>query len=565
MATPSIEMYPESRMANLLLSQRPTDGTADLTFSRASKATEINSDGYIAEVVANMPRFEYGDGVTCPSLLLEPASTNLITYPVTFPNTYWTKSGSSIEGDASTGVEEVTNGSFESGLNGSLIGGDETSAWTLNTSSPISGSQDGKLVVSVAGTNNSRPLVDGWSGISITDDTLYLIQFDYKVNSGTCVLNQINVGGGLLTVNVTLTGSGTFSRYFVSTAVSASFGSLYFNGTNTFDVQIDSVSIKDAIGFASPHVDYPTGAFKLVESATTSAHFINTPSEVSINGTATSSVYAKKGERSAIKLSTNGIISSGSYANFDLLNGVVSASANCTATIVLIGEYYKCTFTYPSNGGSAPQVYLVLLTDETDATFQSYLGDGTSGVYIFGAQLEQQSSATSFIYDGTEGSATIRYQDLSYIPSSVTTWDFTSEDFTFVFDINFKDISNSPVIYCKGLNNTDGWYIEIASTGSVVVYSNQAAANQQTLTATGAFVIDTQTKIVVTRSGASVKIYKDGTDITLTSGTHINPVSASARNMYFGNYNTIALPVNGDTKEHQVYTTELTATQVAAL
>lgn len=77
MATlPSIAMIPAGYGTSKLYSQLPVDGTGDLTFSRGSTATRVNSSGLIEDVGANVPRLDYSDG-SCPSLLLEPQSTNL--------------------------------------------------------------------------------------------------------------------------------------------------------------------------------------------------------------------------------------------------------------------------------------------------------------------------------------------------------------------------------------------------------------------------------------------------------------------------------------------------------
>jgi len=97
------------RKAGVIYALKPIDGTADFTVVRASVANEINSDGLIEEVVANMPRFDYTDG-TCPSLLLEPQSTNLITYPLSFDNASWTKSGATVvSGQDAPSVDNPTS------------------------------------------------------------------------------------------------------------------------------------------------------------------------------------------------------------------------------------------------------------------------------------------------------------------------------------------------------------------------------------------------------------------------------------------------------------------------
>ena len=85
MALESIALIPSGYKANKLYCQLPVDGGADLTTSRASTATRVNKNGLIEDVATGVPRLDYLDG-GCPSLLLEPASTNLITYSEGFNN-----------------------------------------------------------------------------------------------------------------------------------------------------------------------------------------------------------------------------------------------------------------------------------------------------------------------------------------------------------------------------------------------------------------------------------------------------------------------------------------------
>lgn len=55
----------------------PNVANADLALVRGSSATRINSDGLIESMDTNVPRLDYTDG-SCPTLLTEPASTNLL-------------------------------------------------------------------------------------------------------------------------------------------------------------------------------------------------------------------------------------------------------------------------------------------------------------------------------------------------------------------------------------------------------------------------------------------------------------------------------------------------------
>jgi hypothetical protein len=95
MATPTIAMIPSGYKAGTVYSVLPVDGTGDFTFTRASSATRVNESGLIEIVATGVPRLDYTGG-GCPSLLLEPQATNLVTYSELFDNAYWNKSGASV-------------------------------------------------------------------------------------------------------------------------------------------------------------------------------------------------------------------------------------------------------------------------------------------------------------------------------------------------------------------------------------------------------------------------------------------------------------------------------------
>ena len=84
----SLLFIPSGYKSQKVYSIFPTDGDGDFDFSRSGSATRIAKNGLITTVDSNVPRLEYPliDGVVngCPSLLLEPQRTNLITYSEDF-------------------------------------------------------------------------------------------------------------------------------------------------------------------------------------------------------------------------------------------------------------------------------------------------------------------------------------------------------------------------------------------------------------------------------------------------------------------------------------------------
>jgi hypothetical protein len=127
-------------------------------------------------------------------------------------------------------------------------------------------------------------------------------------------------------------------------------------------------------------------ADKLVENSTNSNHWVfqsNTGSFQSI----TASCYFKKSERDwgFIRVRTN---IDDRYAYFNLNNGTIgTVNAQLTATIQDVGNgWYRCVVTTTAPTTSVnPIVFGMSNADNTT----SYLGDGTSGLFIWGAQLNE--------------------------------------------------------------------------------------------------------------------------------------------------------------------------------
>ena len=103
MAKPTLALIPASQ-GSKLFSVLPSSGVGDFDFSRGSAATRINSQGLIENVASGQSRLDYPliDGVVngCPSVLLEPQRTNLVTYSEDFSNPNWTKTVSNITSNA---------------------------------------------------------------------------------------------------------------------------------------------------------------------------------------------------------------------------------------------------------------------------------------------------------------------------------------------------------------------------------------------------------------------------------------------------------------------------------
>lgn len=144
------------------------------------------------------------------------------------------------------------------------------------------------------------------------------------------------------------------------------------------------------------------GADKLVEDSMNSAKNITTSSlSYSFTGGSyyTLSFFVKKAERQFAQTFFHPSAFGNVYANFDLNLGTVTVASGVVAAIAGVGNgWYRCSIsaravtTFTARAG-----FLAIIPAGTSTYSQSYTGDGYSGIYIWGAQLELGTFPTSYI------------------------------------------------------------------------------------------------------------------------------------------------------------------------
>ena len=95
------------------------------------------------------------------------------------------------------------------------------------------------------------------------------------------------------------------------------------------------------------------------------------------------------------------------------------------------------------------------------------------------------------------------------------------------------DLANDKYIIEKGLLNTDGWIFMVDIVGAIRLLTNQGGAGQLSASANGAITVAGWWLIGATRLTNSVRIYRNGVDVTATVGNHVNP-AACARKLHVG-------------------------------
>jgi hypothetical protein len=125
-------------------------------------------------------------------------------------------------------------------------------------------------------------------------------------------------------------------------------------------------------------------ADKLVENTDNSTHYIVQGIATGLSTTGgqkfTFSVYAKAGERSHLRMYDNNQNTSADTI-FNLTTGAITSGPG---SITSVGNgWYRCSITPTCDFSATSTVFLLLYNGSTD----TYTGDGTSGIYLWGAQL----------------------------------------------------------------------------------------------------------------------------------------------------------------------------------
>ena len=135
---------------------------------------------------------------------------------------------------------------------------------------------------------------------------------------------------------------------------------------------------------------------KHISSAGNSVQAITQTTTVTTQSYTTSLYLKYAGVQFVQLLYATGI--STNYANFDLVNGTVTAGTYTSASITSVGNgWYRCTLTSSLTAGTGLAFALYFVASGTASRTSLYTGDGYSGIYIWGAQLEAGAFATSYI------------------------------------------------------------------------------------------------------------------------------------------------------------------------
>ena len=583
----SLVMIPSGYKEDTVYSVVPSDGSGDLSFTRASNGTRVNSAGLVE---------------VCP--------WNLITYSEQIDNPAWAKeAGNSIIADTTTAPYGTLTADTIS----------VASSFNMNTYEIVS-TNEGIHTYSVYLKKNVTNLISlyiyqtfGASGFKALGE----INFDngtFTVSVGTGTIESVGNGWFRLTLTATLlsganscgfyTSSTTGTRTVYAWGAQLNIGSTakpyfpttdrlnvprltYQNGgggcpslllekqsTNLFSYseQFDNAYwsvVEVSVGAnVTTSPDGTQNADSIIDNANSGRHIIYRELNGNLATTRTLSLYAKQNSLRYLFMSVTNAGDSHCYsAIFDLQTGTVSATktngdGTLSASIQSVGNgYYRCIISGTMTSGTANFYPLIGTSDRagfTGSLFSNnapiYAGSGQS-IYIWGAQVEESSYPTSYI-PTTSASAT-RVADACY-KTGISSLIGQTEGVLFV-DINRTQKSeNYQVPFFIG-SNPNIVQLYFTSTNSCVgqVYTS---AGQQVAIISSALA-NGRYKIALAYASNDFAMYINGTQI----GTDSSGTVPTCSQVIIGNDDSGASNFNDSINQAVLFPTRLTNAELASL
>ena len=223
--------------------------------------------------------------------------------------------------------------------------------------------------------------------------------------------------------------------------------------------------------------------------------------------TYTSSFYVKSAGMSWVMLpaasASNGVW-------FDLINGVIGTeTAGTSGSMLNIGNgWFRCSVT---SDATTTVAYSHLRMVDSDGV-TTVTANGTSGLYVWGAQLEELPFATSYIR--TEGAAVSRSSDN------------LSVDATTALPIDLNKVTVALSHSCNGINNVSNYLWRVTNSPTLFSIHNDVSSSVFRINYNGV-AIDSSAQLDINKTYNSAMVYNSNTIEGYLSGVSYASSSVS--------------------------------------
>jgi len=388
-----------------------------ITFSRGTNATLINSTGKLTFAPSNM--FLNSESFTVTTSGWAKVLSTITSNVIAAPDGTFT-ADKLVSDSTATAVHSVTQTiSAQNAVNYAFsvyVKAAELTQIALTYSGTAFGTIQAVFdisTVSVVATTGT-PL---WTNISLVGDGWYRVGVGATATSTATANMQIRLAKAN---SPTFTGNGVDGLYIWG----AQFGAITYEtaprgytGTTVKNLLARTEEFdtggwaKTGSSVAPQAAINPNGipnADKIIEDTALSGHLVSQTNAYIIGTRYTLSVYAKAAERRYMQMIwTTASFGSTLVGAFDLVNGVTAVGAgSITSSITAVGDgWYRCSITATATASASSGLQIRISSALTTGAGNSYQGDGTSGIYLWGAQLSDSGTVDPYVYNG--GSAVI--------------------------------------------------------------------------------------------------------------------------------------------------------------
>jgi hypothetical protein len=213
-------------------------------------------------------------------------------------------------------------------------------------------------------------------------------------------------------------------------------------------------------------------------------------------------MFVKKGTHRYVQMfaSATTIFTSAAQANFDLDDGTTGNVTNCTTNAVSYGNgWWRLSITVTANASATQaQPFLLYLVSSKTAARAESLSLSSQSIYVWGAQVEQGSGASSYIPTGA--STVQRAADsCTMTGTNFSSW-FNATEGTFLargrrrltsttaYLLSANDATNSEV-FSLGSSTTGNWLIRDGGSDVASISPGTVTANT-TYRIAGAYAVN---------------------------------------------------------------------------
>lgn len=293
--------------------------------------------------------------------------------------------------------------------------------------------------------------------------------------------------------------------------------------------------------------DGKISADKIVENTTASVnHFAGQSVSVTSGMAYTVSCFARSNGRNIVVEFASGGFGVNKQATFNLSNGTSSELAGVTASISNVGNgWYRFVATCTATATASTALYFIL----DNSGSQIYTGDGSSGVYLWGAQLEAGSFATSYIPNLASSGVATRLADVPVVNATAFAASFSSIRGTYAvqFRTNWTGTATGSAIILE-FDNANNRIVSILPSSNTAVSQVSGGSN---LVATGS-VVGSTSRVALSYDAAGRSITSNGGTVATSAVAFPTNMTVNRIGQNFGSAN-----MNGYLQSFAYYSTRL--------